>query len=54
MIKGIVKKIGDKLIDRAENISCGNCGMLIHEVERPECLKRHDREMYEKMLKSEK
>ncbi len=54
MIKDIVKKIGDYLIERSENASCGSSCVLLHEVERPECLKRRDREMYEKMLKSEK
>ncbi len=42
MRKKIVKKIGDMLIKKAERYGAASCSQLfgMHEVEKPECLKR--------------
>lgn len=47
MKKEIVKKFGDKLIKKAEQVGNANIsiGVLMHEVEKPECLKRLDPEI---------
>ncbi|SEL83277.1 hypothetical protein SAMN04487770_11868 [Butyrivibrio sp. ob235] len=50
MKKTIVKKMGDKMIKKAEKqetipFSC--FGALFYEVERPECLKKLDKERLE-------
>lgn len=46
MRKKIVKKFGEILIKGAERYGTTSCSQLfgMHEVERPECLKRLDRE----------
>ena len=54
--KEIVKKLGDKLIKNAEQcgVACKSVGIFLHEVEKPECLKRLDRERMQEANKEVK
>ena len=51
--KEIVKSIGDRLIKDAEGLggTCNSFGIFFHEVEKPECLKRLDRERTQEQIK---
>lgn len=49
MKKQMINVLGNVLINKAENAVDSKCIMLLHEVERPECLKKLDREKLQKL-----